>query len=107
MHDAPLVPLAVQTAPGPAWGATVAHLRTLVFARVEGSEQLLVGDDHLSRRRDVVGGGEPTEDLDREIRALIELYSQAAQATRDGGRRVAYLEKVQRARARVRDASPS
>jgi len=39
VHDAPLVPLAVQTAPGPAWGATVADLRTLVFARVDGSEQ--------------------------------------------------------------------
>ena len=36
----------------------------------------------------------PTEQLDREVRALIELYSQAATATRDPGRRIAYLEKV-------------
>jgi tetratricopeptide (TPR) repeat protein len=36
----------------------------------------------------------PTEALDREVRGLIELYSQAAQTTRDDGRRVAYLEKV-------------
>jgi purine nucleosidase len=39
VHDAPLVPLAVQSTPGPAWGATVADLRTLLFARVEGSAQ--------------------------------------------------------------------
>jgi purine nucleosidase len=37
--DAPLVPLAVDTAGGPAWGATVADLRTLAFARTEGAEQ--------------------------------------------------------------------
>ena len=36
----------------------------------------------------------PSETFDREVRALIELYAQAAQATRDDGRRVAYLEKV-------------
>ena len=36
----------------------------------------------------------PTEGFDREVRGLIELYSQAAQSTRDAGRRVAYLEKV-------------
>src|SRR5690606_34440839 len=29
-----------------------------------------------------------------EVRGLIELYAQAAQTTRDAGRRVAYLEKV-------------
>ena len=37
--DAPVVPLAVDTAGGPAWGATVADLRTLAFARIEGAEQ--------------------------------------------------------------------
>jgi purine nucleosidase len=39
VHDAPVLPLAVQTNPGPAWGASVADLRTLAFAQVEGSEQ--------------------------------------------------------------------
>jgi purine nucleosidase len=36
---APVVPLAVDTAGGPAWGATVADLRALAFASVEGAEQ--------------------------------------------------------------------
>ncbi len=36
----------------------------------------------------------PTETFDREVRSLIELYAQAAQATDDGGRRIAYLEKI-------------
>jgi len=39
IHDAPVVPLAVQTGSGPAWGASVADLRTLAFASVEGSVQ--------------------------------------------------------------------
>lgn len=39
IHDAPVLPLAVQTNPGPAWGASVADLRTLAFAQVEGSAQ--------------------------------------------------------------------
>ena len=37
--DAPVLPLAVQTAPGPAWGATVVDRRVLAFSRVEGSTQ--------------------------------------------------------------------
>lgn len=39
IHDAPVVPLAVQTGSGPAWGASVADLRTLAFARLEESTQ--------------------------------------------------------------------
>src|SRR5690606_28578136 len=46
--------------------------------------------DQLSRLMSPSKG----EAFDREIRSLIELYSQAAAATRDAGRRVAYLEKV-------------
>jgi purine nucleosidase len=37
--DAPVLPLAVDTAGGPAWGATVADLRARVFAEMEGAEQ--------------------------------------------------------------------
>jgi len=36
----------------------------------------------------------PPEHVDRELRALIELYMQAAQATVETGRRIAYLEKA-------------
>lgn len=37
--DAPVVPLAVETAGGPAWGATIADLRAPFFAALEGSDQ--------------------------------------------------------------------
>jgi cellulose synthase operon protein C len=46
--------------------------------------------DHLSRLMSPA----PTETFDRDVRALIDLYAQAAQSSRDAGRRVAYLEKV-------------
>ena len=62
------------------------HLRAAWVAAPGDSEIL----DSLSR----LMSPPPTLDLDREVRALIELYSQAAQSTRDTGRRVAYLEKV-------------
>jgi len=62
------------------------HLRAAWVAAPGDSEIL----DQLSRLMSPA----PTETFDREVRALIELYSQAAQATRDDGRRVAYLEKV-------------
>ncbi len=62
------------------------HLRAAWVAAPGDSEIL----DALSRLMSPA----PSETFDREVRALIELYAQAAQATRDGGRRVAYLEKV-------------
>jgi len=62
------------------------HLRAAWVAAPGDSEIL----DQLSR----LMSPPPAEAFDREVRALIELYAQAAQATRDGGRRVAYLEKV-------------
>ncbi|MBX3262830.1 MAG: hypothetical protein KF782_24335 [Labilithrix sp.] len=62
------------------------HLRAAWVAAPGDSEIL----DQLSRLMSPA----PTETFDREVRGLIELYSQAAQATRDTGRRVAYLEKV-------------
>ena len=37
--ESPVLPLAVQTGPGPAWGATVVDRRVLAFSRVEGSVQ--------------------------------------------------------------------
>jgi len=62
------------------------HLRAAWVAAPGDSEIL----DQLSR----LSSPAPTETFDREVRALIELYAQAAQSTRDEGRRVAYLEKV-------------
>lgn len=62
------------------------HLRAAWVAAPGDSEIL----DQLSRLMSPA----PTEAFDREVRGLIELYSQAAQTTRDAGRRVAYLEKV-------------
>ncbi|MBX3192515.1 MAG: hypothetical protein KF819_36330 [Labilithrix sp.] len=62
------------------------HLRAAWVAAPGDSEIL----DQLSRLMSPA----PTETFDREVRALIELYAQAAQATRDPGRRIAYLEKV-------------
>ncbi|MDB4942296.1 MAG: domain protein putative component of TonB system, partial [Labilithrix sp.] len=62
------------------------HLRAAWVAAPGDSEIL----DALSRLMSPA----PTESFDREVRALIELYAQAAQSTRDDGRRVAYLEKV-------------
>lgn len=62
------------------------HLRAAWVAAPGDSEIL----DQLSRLMSPA----PTEAFDREVRGLIELYSQAAQSTRDRGRRIAYLEKV-------------
>jgi tetratricopeptide (TPR) repeat protein len=62
------------------------HLRAAWVAAPGDSEVL----DQLSRLMSPA----PTEAFDREVRGLIELYAQAAQTTRDAGRRVAYLEKV-------------
>lgn len=62
------------------------HLRAAWVAAPGDSEIL----DQLSRLMSPA----PTESFDREVRGLIELYSQAAQSTRDQGRRIAYLEKV-------------
>jgi len=62
------------------------HLRAAWVAAPGDSEIL----DALSRLMSPA----PSETFDREVRALIELYAQAAQSTRDEGRRVAYLEKV-------------
>ncbi len=62
------------------------HLRAAWVAAPGDSEVL----DALSRLMSPT----PSESFDREVRALIELYAQAAQSTRDDGRRVAYLEKV-------------
>ena len=36
----------------------------------------------------------PPQGIDKEARGLIDLYAQAAEHTRDPGRRLAYLEKV-------------
>lgn len=62
------------------------HLRAAQVA-IPGEAELV---DQLSRLMSPTRG----ETLDRDVRALIDLYSQAAQATGDAGRRVAYLEKV-------------
>ncbi|MEP7239626.1 MAG: nucleoside hydrolase [Devosia sp.] len=37
--DAPILPLAIATAPGPAWGSTIVDFRAPAFARSGGSEQ--------------------------------------------------------------------
>jgi purine nucleosidase len=39
ISDAPVIPMAVDTAGGPSWGATVVDFRAQAFARLEGSEQ--------------------------------------------------------------------
>jgi purine nucleosidase len=39
LRDAPVLPLAVDTAGGPAWGATVVDFRAPFFAKLEGSRQ--------------------------------------------------------------------
>jgi purine nucleosidase len=39
MTDTPVLPLAISTAPGPAWGSTVVDFRAAAFARRGGSEQ--------------------------------------------------------------------
>jgi purine nucleosidase len=39
MTDAPVLPLAISNAPGPAWGSTVVDFRAPAFARRGGSEQ--------------------------------------------------------------------
>jgi len=39
INDAPVLPMAVDTAGGPAWGATVVDFRAPVFAALEGAEQ--------------------------------------------------------------------
>ena len=62
------------------------HLRA-AWVAAPGDAEIL---DALSRLMSPA----PTETFDREVRGLIELYSQAAQTTRDAGRRIAYLEKV-------------
>jgi len=62
------------------------HLRAAWVAAPGDSEII----DELSRMMSPA----PNEAFDHDVRALIELYAQAAQATRDTGRRVAYLEKV-------------
>lgn len=62
------------------------HLRAAWVAAPGDSEIL----DHLSRLLSPT----PTERFDGEARALVELYAQAAQSTRDHGRRVAYYEKI-------------
>lgn len=62
------------------------HLRSAWVAAPGDSEVL----DNLSRLMS------PTHDetRDAEVRALIELYAQGAESTRDAGRRVLYLEKA-------------
>lgn len=67
-------------------GEALRHLRAAWVAAPGDSEIL----DHLSRLLSPT----PAERFDGEARALIELYAQAAQSTRDQGRRVAYLEKI-------------
>jgi tetratricopeptide (TPR) repeat protein len=64
-------------------------LRLLRAAQVgmPGDAELV---DHLSR----LMVPSRSESVDRDVRALIDLYAQSAQATADAGRRVAYLEKV-------------
>jgi purine nucleosidase len=41
ISDAPVLPLAVDTCGGPAWGTTVVDFRAPIFAKLEGSEQSL------------------------------------------------------------------
>lgn len=62
------------------------HLRAAQVAN-PGDPELV---DHLSRLMAPSRG----EAFDRDVRALIDLYAQAAQTTADPGRRIAYLEKV-------------
>ncbi len=66
--EAPVLPLAVVTDPGPAWGATIADRRVPYFARAgEGSEQEL--PDGFSPWR--VGLGVDVERFRAEVRALF------------------------------------
>lgn len=62
------------------------HLRTAWVAKPGEGEVL----DPLARLMSPSHG----ESFGRDARALVELYAQAAQATDDAGRRIAYLEKV-------------
>lgn len=64
----------------------IRHLRAAWVAAPGDAEVL----DALSR----LLAPAPSESVDRDVRALIELYTQAAEHTRDARRRVAYLEKV-------------
>ena len=64
----------------------IRHLRAAWVAAPGDTEVL----DALSR----LLAPAPSEGTDREVRALIDLYAQAAEHTRDGRRRIAYLEKV-------------
>ncbi len=62
------------------------HLRAAWVASPGDSEVL----DHLSRLMQPT----PPEGWSGEVRALIDLYVQAAESTRDEGRRIAYLERA-------------
>ena len=64
----------------------VRHLRAAWVAAPGDTEVL----DALSRLLTPA----PSEVVDREVRGLVDLYAQAAEHTRDRGRRIAYLEKV-------------
>lgn len=62
------------------------HLRAAWVAAPGDAEVL----DSLSR----LMSPSPSEAFDGEVRMLIELYSQAAQTTKEEGRKIAYLEKI-------------
>ncbi len=40
ISDAPLLPLAIDTAGGPSWGATVVDFRAPAYAKLRGAEEL-------------------------------------------------------------------
>jgi tetratricopeptide (TPR) repeat protein len=64
----------------------IRHLRSATVAS-PGDPEII---DALSR----LMSPPPPDRIDREVRALVELYAQAAQTIRDPGRRIAYLEKT-------------
>jgi tetratricopeptide (TPR) repeat protein len=67
-------------------GEAVKHLRAAWVAAP--------GDPELSDALARLLGPRPADDQVRDLRSLVELHAQAAQATPDTGRKVAYLEKA-------------
>lgn len=64
----------------------IRHFRSALVAHPTDAETI----DGLAR----LLTPQPSERVDGEARALIELYAQGAQGARDAARRVAYLEKI-------------
>ncbi len=70
------------------------HKRDEAIRHLRAAAVASPGDPEITDSLSRLMSPPPPERLDREVRGLVELYSHAAQAIRDQGRRIAYLEKV-------------